>query len=145
MKKLILLIISLLMMIPVTSHAQIEVRKRARPQILLEVGMWGVALMYHANDIYISIPSANQFDYNYVISLGKDIPAATKSVQILLEITDTITTGELYEFSSGKEEIRIYKGNRRGTIKFKADGYADFGYITKNELKQILNHLQSYK
>lgn len=133
------------MMTPVASYAQIEVQKKERPQTLLEVGIWGVTLMYYENDIYISIPSANQFDYNYVISLGKDIPAATKSVQILLEITDTITTGELYEFSSGKEEIRIYKGNREGTIKFRANGYADAGYLTKRELKQILNHLQSYK
>lgn len=145
MKKIFLMIISLMIILPVELPAQITAKKKELPYELTTVGMRGVRLMSFRNDIYISAPSLNRFDDYYMIELGDSMSKAIESVNSLIEILDSIKENDCYEITSFGKIINICRGIYSGTIMFKADGYADFGNLTRHELKQILKYLKSYK
>lgn len=140
MKKIIVLAIALMALVPVMD-AQIVINKSTKVETIKSWRMGWVSLTRHEGWYSLCLKSDNQFDHHYIIVLGEQ-EKAEQSLQTLIDLASTIDKEETIEFENGHQTIRAFKGAFKGELWFKADGYAGYGKTSKMELEMVMKALK---
>lgn len=141
MKKIIIAIISAMILMPTMAEAQIQVKKQPKIETIKSLRM-GYVNLTKTDDLYfLSMTSDNQFDKAYVIMLGKGKEAAVQSLKALIEVSETITKDDSFEFNDGVRDYNIYRGTFKSEVWFKGAGHAGYGKTSTAELNSLLKAL----
>ena len=140
MKKILILIISALYLIPIAS-AQIQITKRNSFKTLISLRMGMVSLEQKGEDFYLMLLSDNPYDNPYIIHLGNGKKASMESLESLIDIADTIKKHDIYEIDMQKERLTITRGLIKSEIWIKSIYKAGYGKTSMGELKRLLDKL----
>ena len=145
MKKIVMIVISMMMLMPSVAEAQIVVNKKPSLEKLVNLRMGWVSLNKYEDTYLLILQSDNQFDDSYIIQLGENETEAKQSLEALIEAASTIGKDDSMAFQSGTKEYRIYRGLVKGELWFKADGFAGWGKTSKMELNKLLKYFSASK
>ena len=140
MKKIIIIILFLLHLMPIAS-AQIQVKKAPTSKTLISLRMGMVSLSQIGDNFYLVLQSDNQYDKAYVIHLGKEKAASIQSLESLIEIASTIKKDDFYQLDNTDENLTIMRGLVKTEIWIKGRYHAGYGKTSKGELEKILDKL----
>lgn len=141
MKKIIIAIIYAMMLMPIMADAQIQVKKQPQIETIKSIRMGYVTLTKSQDRYCLCLTSDNQFDKAYIIMLGKGKEAAIQSLKALIEVSETITKDDSFEFNDGVRDYNIYRGTFKSEVWFKGAGHAGYGKTSTAELNSLLKAL----
>lgn len=138
MKKIFVIIISTMILMPTMADAQIKIESRKTTETLLSLRMGFIDLTYNGS-YFLSMSTTNQFDDPIVISLGKDKQEAMQTLQNLIDLTTSIKKGECITIENTfGEKLRIFR-YCKNTISIFSDGRAGSSNTNKSELSRCLD------
>lgn len=139
MKRVIAIIISLVIMLPIMADAQIKKTGTYKSETISSARM-GIVSLRHDKSYYLAIRTTNQFDDAMILELGKTKESAIQSLSDLLDILENLQGKETQYIDNGYgKQFRLHK--ELNALHIHADGYAGVGGITKAELKKFIKAL----
>lgn len=137
MKKIIMIVITMMMLIPSVANSQIKVTGKVSTEKLLSIRMGFIELKYDGS-YYLLMSTTNRFDDPIILLLGKDKEEAMQTLQSLIDITTSIQKGECITIENAAEELRIYR-QAKNTILIFTNGRAGNSNTNKAELTRCLD------
>lgn len=137
MRKIIMIVISMMMLMPSVANAQIKVTSKVSTERLLSIRMGFIELKYNGS-YYLMMSTTNRFDDPIILLLGKDKEEAMQTLQSLIDITTSIKKGDCVTIQNASEELQIYR-YAKNTISIYSEGRAGSANTNKSELTRCLD------
>lgn len=140
MKKLAVIIA--LIIVPMVCNAQLSVKGQGEKMEKIASTRMGACNLYKHGDVYfISVPTTNRFDSNFILYLGEDKESTCLTLRDLIVLCDTIEKDTPIYINNRTKSCSIHKGSM-GTLAFFQDGYAGFASFSKMEFDKFLSALK---
>lgn len=145
MKRILIAIIAAMILMPTMADAQIQVEKHPKIEKIKSARFGVIDLKKMGDSYYIALSSSNRYDDPYIINLGDDKQSTINSLNSLIEICETITNEDTFEFNDGVNDFLVFRGTVKGELWIRSDGYAGHGIILKSDLNSFLRAMMIIK
>ena len=139
MKKIILMVIGIMILMPV-ANAQIQMgAKQSLPTKIATIAMAWYDLYEYNGKYHLTLKSTNQFDEHYRLYLGNK-EEAIATLNTFIEMCDTMGKDDSIEIDNGGgDKYFVFKYGKGLSFHQKGHGKAGFTYMYKMHFKKTLD------